>query len=391
MTQPAPLSQASPQALPSALPQALPNALPWDLPLTIEGQQPPAELPANRKAPAPQNQPPAFVLAAAAPTQVLFAAVNAAPFALQGNPNPPQTTPASAGSNTVAAGQGIPPAIPLPPIPVDTEPQDGTLGNSANRQPNTSGSAPGTSATGSPQAATANELAFAAKIQPAQAASQSALSAEMSTASAVSAVKKAAGTEGASDGSPSSSNLLPQTAIAAFGRNAELASAPPSHPSAEPVRAADVQGAQVESAPKTTAPLKDISLQVTQPGAEKVDVRVTQQAGEVRVAVRTGDVDLAHGLRQGLSDLAGRLEENGYRAETWRPSGSMTPIGNAEEAHNTSGNSRNMDPQGQPGWPQQDGGRRNQNQSNQPRWVEEMESTLAGGDENSGDTYGFGR
>ena len=77
-----------------------------------------------------------------------------------------------------------------------------------------------------------------------------------------------------------------------------------------------------KSQPKpATVPLKDISLQVAQPGAQKVEVRVVQQSGELRVAVRTGDSDLAHGLQQGLSDLVGRLQENGFRAEAWRPGG----------------------------------------------------------------------
>jgi hypothetical protein len=121
-----------------------------------------------------------------------------------------------------------------------------------------------------------------------------------------------------------------------------------------------------------------------------VDVRVTQQAGEVRVAVHTGDADLAHGLRQGLSDLVGRLEENGYRAEAWRPAGVTTPVGQASESSHSSNNSRNTDSQAQPGWSQQDSGRRNQNQSNQPRWVEELESSMPSGGELVGDINGHG-
>jgi hypothetical protein len=150
-----------------------------------------------------------------------------------------------------------------------------------------------------------------------------------------------------------------------------------------------LQSTQLAAAPKLLTPLKEISLQVSNPGSENVDVRVVQQAGEVRVAVHTGDSDLAHGLRQGLSDLVGRLEENGYRAETWRPVSVAAPVGSTSESGQTAGNSRNADSQSQPGWSQQDSGRRNQNQSNQPRWVEELESSMPAGGESGADSHGL--
>ena len=344
--------------------------------------------PADKKAPASQNLPPLLVFGGVTPVSFLSAAANVA-IPQQADGNPPQFAAALTGPDAAVTGPANPPTIPGPALPAGMQPRDGALNNS-NQPQNVSVSAPATSSTANLQPAIPNELTFAARIQQAQSANPSTLSAEMAAASLVSAAKKTDGGDGARDASQSGSNLLSQAAIAAFERNTEAAFTEQSHPSAEPTRAAEAQTVQVETPPKATAPLKDISLQVTQPGAEKVDVRVTQQAGEVRVAVRTGDVDLAHGLRQGLSDLAGRLEENGYRAETWRPSGSTTPVANAEEAHNTPGNSRHADAQAQPGWSQQDGGRRNQNQSNQPRWVEEMESSLTGGDQNPGGTYGFG-
>jgi hypothetical protein len=50
-----------------------------------------------------------------------------------------------------------------------------------------------------------------------------------------------------------------------------------------------------------------------------VDVRLIERSGEVRVAVRTPDAQLAGDLRANLSTLATRLEQSGFRAETWHP------------------------------------------------------------------------
>ena len=63
-----------------------------------------------------------------------------------------------------------------------------------------------------------------------------------------------------------------------------------------------------EAAPKSAAPLKDLSVQVRQSSQESVELRVVERAGELHVAVRTGDADLAHGLRQGLPELVNRLD-----------------------------------------------------------------------------------
>jgi hypothetical protein len=146
-----------------------------------------------------------------------------------------------------------------------------------------------------------------------------------------------------------------------------------------------------EVQPKSAAvPLKDISLQVAQPGAQKVEVRVVQQSGELRVAVRTGDSDLAHGLQQGLSDLVGRLQEDGFRAEAWRPGSTVasTPV---LESRTNSGASQNGDGQSYSGGSHQRGeGERRQGQFQRPGWVEELENSTGGGEQSQGASYGIG-
>jgi hypothetical protein len=242
------------------------------------------------------------------------------------------------------------------------------------------------------------ELAFAAKVQPAAAPGNQALSGELAAAAAAASTRKAAAPAAGANGSsaiapavtPAGASGFPASAMAAFERNLEPASAPRS-PAATPAAhdAAELT-LQPESLPKPAGALKDISLQVTQPGKEGVDVRVVQLGSEVRVSVHSGDASLASGLRQGLAELQGRLEESGYRAEMWRPADSAAPASSPSGSQTAPGNSRGGDAQPQHGGSQPDGGRGNQQQSNQPRWVEELESSLTGGGKSSGGSYGFG-
>ena len=133
--------------------------------------------------------------------------------------------------------------------------------------------------------------------------------------------------------------------------------------------------------PKTAA-LKDISIQVSATGAETVQLRLVQQSGELHVAVRTGDVEMAHGLQQGLPDLVSKLQDNGYRAESWRPVEASTPgVATAAQTQTSSNHSHQGDAGTSSGWSQQQGGQRNRNQSDQPRWVEDLESSLNGGEQ----------
>jgi hypothetical protein len=145
-----------------------------------------------------------------------------------------------------------------------------------------------------------------------------------------------------------------------------------------------------EAAPKAAAPLKDLSIQVGQSNQASVELRVVEREGELQVAVRTGDADLAHGLRQGLPELVDRLDQGGFRTEAWRPSGVVSAPEPSSQAQSKSSESRNADSQSQSGWSQQDRGQRDHNQSNRPRWVEELEGNLAGGGETStGEFHGF--
>jgi hypothetical protein len=48
-----------------------------------------------------------------------------------------------------------------------------------------------------------------------------------------------------------------------------------------------------------------------------VEVRLMERGGEVHVAVRTPDTQLAGALRENLPSLSARLEQTGMRTESW--------------------------------------------------------------------------
>ena len=51
---------------------------------------------------------------------------------------------------------------------------------------------------------------------------------------------------------------------------------------------------------------------------------MTERGGEVQVAVRTPDSRLAGALREDLPSLSTRLEQTGFRAETWHTASAAT-------------------------------------------------------------------
>lgn len=246
------------------------------------------------------------------------------------------------------------------------------------------------------------EMAFAARVQPAAATQETTTNnrrnsdTQLSAASA-SALHKASSGD-AVDASDAKDTAHPAAALqhvaAAFeqsGRPADVTAQPRTQAAAQTTETATVH---TESAAKpAAAPLKDISMQVTQSGEEKVEIRVVQQSGEVHVAVRTGDADLTHGLRQGLTELVGKLEDNGYRADTWRPTASTAAtasLSQSQDSQGASGQSHYGDSSNRQNGSQQNGGQQNQNAFNRPRWVEALESSVTGEGESTGETNGIG-
>lgn len=249
--------------------------------------------------------------------------------------------------------------------------------------------------------AAAQEMAFAARVQPAaQISAQTVGAFKTSPQTGGSAALTAA--QQKDDGQsapPASGNAIASQAAAAFENNRQLSTAPePQLETAAPVRHTVPEAAVAEAKSGPVAPLRDVSLEVSTAGEDKVQVRVVQQSGELHIAVRTGDAALAQGLQQGLGDLASRLQDHGYKTETWRPaSAPAAAAAAAGEAQSTSNRSNSGDSQQPSNWSRNQGGQQNhnqnqnQNQSNRPRWVEELESSLSGPAAFSGESYGISR
>jgi hypothetical protein len=145
---------------------------------------------------------------------------------------------------------------------------------------------------------------------------------------------------------------------------------------------------------KSTAPLKELSLQVGNQNQERVEVRMVERGGELHVAVRTGNADLAHGLREGMADLVSRLQETGFRTDTWRPVHAAASVSAASGTQQSATEFRNQsDSHSNPGWSQQQSrDQHDHQQSNRPSWVEELEGSLTpAGEKSSGDKHGLFR
>jgi hypothetical protein len=146
----------------------------------------------------------------------------------------------------------------------------------------------------------------------------------------------------------------------------------PAQQSASAKAAGDSSPARPAPAAAPAAPQKvahDITLQLDS-GSQRAAVRVVERGGEIHVAVRTADADLAADLRQGLPSLAAKLEQTGYRTETWHPdttprhpletaSGNAGQNGNGQNGQGSSRERRDGQPQpreaGQPAQTKKEG------------------------------------
>jgi hypothetical protein len=126
-----------------------------------------------------------------------------------------------------------------------------------------------------------------------------------------------------------------------------------------------------------TQPIREISFRLAAASAS-VDVQVAQRGGKVQVAVRTADQDLAQSLQTNLGELVGRLEDKGFKAESWTPI--AAPHGSAAVREpSSSANSQNQSDHSADQGRQQDQrqGQHQSNQRQQERWKMQFEETLS--------------
>jgi hypothetical protein len=150
----------------------------------------------------------------------------------------------------------------------------------------------------------------------------------------------------------------------------------PQTPDSSPVQTL-LQPAEVR-----TGPAQQITVRISTPDQPNVDLHVAQRAGQVQVAVRTGDPGLQVALRDDLGSLVHSLERSGFRAETVTPvagtpqaeSSQMNSSGDHSDAQqNFSGNGGSGAGGGQSGrGNQQDGSRRPQTYEDWANTLEEQ-------------------
>ncbi len=84
--------------------------------------------------------------------------------------------------------------------------------------------------------------------------------------------------------------------------------------------AATTQNVPDGAAPRTE-PARDISFRIGSASADAVDIKLTERAGQVRVAVHSADPALTRSLQANVTELAGKLEKSGFHSETFLPHG----------------------------------------------------------------------
>ncbi len=115
---------------------------------------------------------------------------------------------------------------------------------------------------------------------------------------------------------------IPQASADAPVRT-ETAPQRPQAAEAKPVRPQDAMDGAAEPEAQTAPAVRDMKFEVTG-GQQRVEVRLSERAGEVKMTVRTADEPLADTLRENLPALSARLAESGFKSEAWHPAASST-------------------------------------------------------------------
>jgi hypothetical protein len=117
---------------------------------------------------------------------------------------------------------------------------------------------------------------------------------------------------------------------------------------------------------------RTISLRLADTGEQQIDLKVTDRGGDVKVAVRTADVDLAGSLRDNLGDLVHKLEQSGFRAESWHSAQPSSPTAGHRDPQ-SDGESFHGQDQRQDQHQAGDGRQRKQQERDRIHWMQEIE------------------
>jgi hypothetical protein len=135
-------------------------------------------------------------------------------------------------------------------------------------------------------------------------------------------------------GTAQSSPKLHTLAVAEVAPKTGAAPAPAESTEAPALKPQEVPEPGGAQEPPKTGPVRDVKFEIT--GQERrVEVRISERAGELKLTVRTPDAPLAGTLRENLPALHARLADSGLKSETWQPA-----AGTGSEWRNTSEASR---------------------------------------------------
>lgn len=127
-------------------------------------------------------------------------------------------------------------------------------------------------------------------------------------------------------------------------------------------------------------PLRELSLRIAGANDSKVDVHVSDRAGQIRVDVRGTNPGLAAEIQTHADDLVGSLREKGYQAEVSRPVESSVLLSTHEAAGKGSG--RDHSPEsgrdGSGAWQQQQQEEPQHRRRSRQAWIDFFEENNAG-------------
>jgi hypothetical protein len=121
---------------------------------------------------------------------------------------------------------------------------------------------------------------------------------------------------------------------------------------------------------------RQISLNLSTDDSTQVHIGLSERAGQVLVAVRTPDHELAQSLQTNLGDLIGRLDGKGIKTESWIPAVARQDAALPQSSNsNTSFNQ----PQSGPwyGSGQQRQGQNSSNRRQKARWATQLQETIS--------------
>jgi hypothetical protein len=126
--------------------------------------------------------------------------------------------------------------------------------------------------------------------------------------------------------------------------------------------------------------VQDVRFRINGARDTKVDVSVSTRGNDVRVVVRTPDVELTRNLRDGVSDLVQRLEASGYKPtgiqSTESGSSLLDPSNQAKQGEDGLPGQRQNRQDREPAWDQDGSQASGQSEDALPQWLEEMTASI---------------